>query len=176
MLNRALASVYTQTLPAAALSVVIDNERRGAAVTRQRALMMARTEWVAFLDSDDEFLPDHLATLHNAAVQYDLDYAFSYFVRSQGGDPLTHFGKAWNPADPHQTTITTLVKTDLAQEVGFCKDPENEEINGQRWGEDFTFTVECNRRGAKIMHIPKETWIWHRHGRNSSGQPGRGDA
>lgn len=176
MLNRAITSVYGQTRGASALSVVVDKERYGAALTRQRALMMVRTEWVAFLDSDDEFLPPHLDTLANAAEQYKLDYVFSYFVRSQGGDPLQHFGRIWNPELPHQTTITTLVRTELAQSVGFCDESESNEINGQRWGEDYSFTVGCNAAGAKIMHVPKETWIWHRHGKNSSGQPGRGDA
>jgi len=176
MLQRAISSTCTQTMPPAALAVAIDREREGAARTRQRALEMANTEWVAFLDSDDEFLPPHLATLMDAAMQYGVDYVFSYFVRAQGGDPLTHFGKPWNPADPHQTTITTLVRTGIAQKVGFLGEAGGGTISGQYWGEDFTFTLGCQALGAQIMHVPQETWIWHRHAGNTSGQPGRGDA
>lgn len=176
MLQRALSSTYTQTVPPTALSVAIDHERQGAARTRQRGLEAVRTEWVAFLDSDDEFLPHHLATLMDAALQYGMDYVFSYFVRSIGGDPLGHFGKVWDPADPRQTTITTLVRTGVAQSVGFLGDASGSDIDGQHWGEDFTFTLGCQALGARIMHVPQETWIWHRHAGNTSGQPGRGDA
>lgn len=176
MLSRAISSALNQTVPPAAFAIAVDHERQGAARTRQRALEMAGTEWVAFLDSDDEFLPSHLATLLEAAKHYGADYVFSYFVRSKGGDPLGHFGKPWNPANPHQTTITTLVRTGLAQAVGFLGGAQGDEIDGQHWGEDFTFTLGCQAMGAQILHVPKETWIWHRHAGNTSGQPGRGDA
>lgn len=58
LLRRALRSVQDQTMPAAAISVAVDLDRQGAWVTRQRALNAVQTPWVAFLDDDDEFLPD----------------------------------------------------------------------------------------------------------------------
>lgn len=176
MLTRAINSALSQTVPPVAIAVAVDRDRAGAALTRQRALDMARSEWVAFLDSDDEFLAGHLGTLLDAAQHYKADYVFSYFVRSKGGDPLGHFGKPWNPADPHQTTITTLVRTELAQTVGFLGAASGTEINGQKWAEDFTFTLGCQAAGATIVHVPQETWVWHRHSGNTSGQAGRGDA
>lgn len=176
LLNRAIRSVDGQTVPAAALAVAVDHERAGAAHTRQRALDMVGTEWVAFLDSDDEFLPVHLATLTDAAAQYQADYVFSWFVRAQGGDPLGHFGKPWNPDVPHQTTITVLVRTELAKLVGFLGNAGGTVIDGQHWGEDYSFTLGCRDAGAKIVHVPQETWIWHRHAGNTSGRPGQGDA
>lgn len=176
MLDRAVKSALTQSVPAAAVAVAIDHTREGAGPTRQRALDMVRTEWVAFLDSDDEFLPQHLGTLLDTAHSQGADYVFSWFVRAQGGDPLGHFGKPWNPADPHQTTITTLVRTGIAQSVGFLGEADAPSVGGQRWGEDFTFTLGCQDLGARIVHVPQETWIWHRHSGNSSGRPGQGDA
>lgn len=182
MLSRALASVWSQTLPAAAVSVAVDHDREGAWTTRQRALDAVQTEWVAFLDSDDELMPHHLEVLAQAAED-GADYAFSYFVvkdahgnEQPGWDPLGHFGKEWNPADPHQTTITTLVRTELAKQVGFSSPPEQELIHGQRLGEDFAFTLGCMKAGAKIHHVPQKTWWWFHHSRNSSGTPGQGDA
>lgn len=176
MLDRAVKSALTQSVPAASIAVAIDRNRDGAARTRQRALDMVRTEWVAFLDSDDEFLPQHLGTLLDAAHSRGADYVFSYFVRAKGGDPLGHFGKPWNPADPHQTTITTLVRTGIAQSVGFLDSADGALVGGQHWGEDYSFTLGCQALGAQIVHVPQETWIWHRHAGNTSGQPGRGDA
>lgn len=182
MLARAVESVWAQTLPVAAVSVAVDHGREGAWATRQRALDAVQTEWVAFLDSDDAFMPHHLQVLMEA-VWTGADYAFSWFVvrdaygnEQPGWDPLGHFGKPWNPADPHQTTITTLVRTELAKQVGFKSPPEQELIHGQRLGEDFAFTLGCMNAGGKIVHVPQKTWWWSHHGRNSSGTPGQGDA
>lgn len=183
MLNRAVASVAAQTLPAAALSIAVDLNREGAAKTRQRALEAVRTEWTAFLDSDDFFYPEHLKVLAAGARSFDADYVFSYYMvhRRDGSewpenDPLGHFGKPWNPAAPHQTTITTLVRTEIAQEVGFHDPPEGSTIGGHRGGEDWWFTIGCRDAGAKIVHVPRRTYAWVHHGLNSSGIPTQGDA
>jgi hypothetical protein len=183
MLDRAVASVKAQLLPAADISIAIDEDGDGAAVTRQRALDAVTTEWTAFLDSDDFFYPEHLRVLALGAKIFKADYTYSYYcVHFPDGkpwpanDPLGHFGKPFNPAAPHQTTITTLVRTDLAKSIGFRDVPEGQTINGERYGEDFQFTVECAQAGAKFYHAARRTWAWTHHRGNSSGQPGRGDA
>lgn len=173
MLDRAVASVWRQDLPAAALAIAHDTNRAGAATTRQRALEMVTTPWVAFLDSDDEFLPQHLAALSTCAAETGADYVFSYFLRSQGGDPLHHFGKPFNPEKPHHTTSTVLVRTSVAKAAGFTPHPDA----NKNWpGEDWQFTLRCVELGAHIVHHPEETWCWHRHAGNTSGLPNRGDA
>lgn len=182
MLTRAIQSVSSQHLPAAAISVAVDLKGEGAARTRQRALTAARTKWVAFLDSDDWFYPEHLQVLATAALTEQADYVFSYYTihlnngDPTSGDPLGHFGKRFDPASPHQTTITTLVRTELAQSIGFHDPPEGELIHGQRHGEDFAFTLGCVKAGANIVHIPCRTWAWVHHGHNTSGLPTQGDA
>jgi glycosyltransferase involved in cell wall biosynthesis len=183
MLDRAVQSVRNQLLPAADISIAIDETGAGAAATRQRALEAVRTEWVAFLDSDDLFYPEHLRVLAAGARIYQADYVYSYFMVHfpdgrpwPGNDPLGHFGKPFNSQRPHQTTITTLVRTELAKAVGFHDAPPGALIDGQHYGEDFQFTVGCANAGAKIVHIPRRTWAWVHHGANSSGMPGRGDA
>lgn len=173
MLGRALDSVHNQTLQAREICIATDTRREGAALTRHRALMMASGDWVAFLDDDDQFLPQHLWELWNCAQINKAQYVFSYFVRSMGGDPLGLFGKGFDPTAPHQTTITTLVRRDIAQKAGF----ENHFDMHPNWsGEDWRFTLRCLGLGAHIVHLPKETWIWGRHRGNSSGIVGRGDA
>lgn len=180
MLHRALRSITSQILPPAAVLVELDHNRTGAAATRQRALARVDTEFVAFLDDDDEFMPDHLAALRKAMDDHGADYTYSYYmVKDPSGrervdiDPLHHFGRPFDPERPHQTTIVTLVRTKLAQQVGFHEPPEGALIDGQRYGEDFGFTVDCAREGARIVHVPQRTWWWHHHGRNTSGRPDR---
>ncbi|MCI3246293.1 glycosyltransferase family 2 protein [Streptomyces spinosisporus] len=183
MLDRAVASVKQQLLPAADISIAIDEDGDGAAITRQRALDAAKTEWVAFLDSDDWFYPEHLKVLAKGAQIFRADYTYSYYMVHfpdgrpwPANDPLGHFGKQFDPQRPHQTTITTLCRTELAQQIGFREPPHGALINGEHYGEDFQYTVECAQAGAKIVHIPRRTWAWRHHQGNSSGQPGRGDA
>jgi glycosyltransferase involved in cell wall biosynthesis len=177
MLRRAVAGVLTQTLPVDAISVAVDNHRKGAAPTRDRALRAVNTDWVAFCDDDDVWLPHHLEVLCDTAERTGADYVFSYFTiidaagNESAFDPLGHFGRTFNPDDPHQTTITTLVRTELAQQVGFRQPPEGAQIHGQRYGEDFQFTVECVKAGAKVVHVPQRTWLWNHHGSNTSGLP-----
>lgn len=183
MLDRAVQSVEQQLLPAADISIAIDENGDGAAVTRQRALDAVKTEWVAFLDSDDWFYPEHLKVLAAGARIFNASYVFSYYMVHfpdgkpwPANDPLGHFGKQFNPAKPHQTTITTLVRTELAKKIGFQDPPEGAEIGGHRGGEDWFFTVGCAQAGAKMVHVPRRTWAWVHHGANSSGIPGQGDA
>ena len=177
MTKRAVGSALGQTLMPAGIVMEIDRDQEGAAATRHRGLMRVTTEWVAFLDSDDQFKPCHLADLIGCAAQTDADYVYSWYEPAGfATDPLPHFGKPFDPQHPTQTTITVLVRTALAQSVGFRPPPPDARIDGERYGEDFQFTMECITAGARIVHLPKRTWIWNYHGRNTSGQAGRGDA
>lgn len=170
MMDRATKSVYTQTLKPAALSVAVDWAREGAPATRQRALDAVATPWVAFLDSDDWFAPEHLELLARCAEEESADYVYSYWFG--GADVLGHFGKPFNPAAPVETTITILVRTELAKEVGFKALPDRL----HNTGEDRNLTLGCVALGAKIVHLPIRSWHWSHHQGNTSGLPTKGDA
>jgi hypothetical protein len=199
-LTRALHSVLHQTHPASAVVIAQDVEKRGAAFTRHRALVGARTEWVAFLDDDDELDPMHLAVLLAAAEEHGADYVWSRFrigypysqpgalgqVRLKDGitfrDGPAPLGAGtfdqWNDDQPAQTTITTLVRRSLALDVGgfmpYAARVKGEpEIDGQRAGEDWDFTLRCRAAGAVFRHAPEVTWTWHHHESNTSGLPDR---
>lgn len=183
MVDRAVRSVWAQKLPAAELHVAVDRGGEGAWGTRDRGLRAVRSEWTAFLDSDDAFMPHHLRALSLCAQRTGADYVYSYYlVRDALGrdrpdvDPLHHFGEVFDPNDPIQTTITVLVRTELAREVGFHAPPTGETVGGERFGEDYLWTLGCVKAGAKIVHLPQRTWWWNHHGMNSSGVPGQGDA
>lgn len=176
LLPRAIASVSDQYLPARAISVAVDNLKEGAAMTRQRALAGVNTDWTAFLDDDDEFMPHHLNTLMATALDTGADYVFSWFEVVGGVDPFPmNRLLEFDPASPKQTTITILVKTELAKQVGFLRPSEGDAIGGNVWGEDYQFTIECIKAGAKIEQVPdgERTWYWHHDSQNTSGRPDR---
>jgi glycosyltransferase involved in cell wall biosynthesis len=176
MVSKAVGSVLGQTFPAKAIIVEIDNDRLGATETRHRGLMKVDTPWVAFLDSDDSFYEMHLEALASAAETENADYVFSHPV-CWGVNPFEKdFGKPWDNENPRHTTITTMVRTELAQQIGFLS--YNTPKRGTRGvsNEDWLFTMGCLNAGAKIVHVPQKTWLWNMHGRNSGGVPGQGDA
>jgi len=209
LLRRALDSVAAQTRRPSAVVVVEDIAKDGAAATRHRGLAMSRTEYTAFLDDDDEMLPNHLETLHTTAIEHGAGYVWSRFqtavphprntandfgyqneyVYEQGPKPLGRGTfEQWNDAQPAQTTVTTLVNTARALDVGGflpsttcscdCSVPTGHQdgcrldlIDGQRAGEDWDFTLRMRAAGVVFRHAPHVTWNWHHHGRNTSGLP-----
>lgn len=178
MLARAVESVARQSHPVHAHSIAVDVDREGAPATRQRALETVRTPLVAPLDDDDWFMPFHTRDLLAHMRDTDSDYVYAWFrvVAPNGAiypeDPVFppgHFENEFDPANPIETTITVLVKTELAQEVGY-RALDRGEANT---GEDYNFLLGCVRAGAKVSHLVKHTWFWNHHGANTGGQPSR---
>jgi hypothetical protein len=79
----------------------------------------------------------------------------------------------WDDNDPCQTTITTLVRTELARAAGgFAQfDDDGSTVDGNRRGEDHEFTLACRKAGGKFRHVPRVTWDWYHHSANTSGLP-----
>lgn len=180
LLGEAVQSVYSQIFrPDGGIALAMDVNHEGAWVTRQKALDRVETEWVAFLDSDDVLLPNHLDLCYTAAMYYNADFVYPYFYTHGMRDPfatpenpLGHFGREMDMADPHHTTMTVLVRTELAKSVGFTPPAPGDQVGG----EDWRFILGCVKAGAKFKHVAERTWIYRNHGRNSSGRPDVGDA
>lgn len=174
MLTTALNSITKQTMQPDSIVVVNDLERAGAGRTRQKLLAAVDTEWLAWLDSDDYWFPEHLATLYQATITANAVFAFSWFDALN--DPLGHFGKTFNPCNPHHTTITFLVRTELAQEVGFEESQKEGQFSEEDWKHIAGMAQLCCERDLNMIHVPTKTWHWRQQGQNSSGKPGQGDA
>ncbi|MEU0467302.1 glycosyltransferase [Amycolatopsis sp. NPDC006131] len=178
MLGRALTSIRQQTLPPAAIVVEYDHDRTGSAATRNRALAKVDTEWVAWLDDDDQFLAHHLETLRGAAAKYDADVVYSLprvldaagnqvpRAHDWGGGPV--FDSEYLKRKAHIQT-TSLVKTEWARKVGgfkFITDSTGA-VN-----DDHGFYLALYEAGARFHHVHEETFIWTHHGYGTPGVPG----
>lgn len=187
------SATVAQTRPPDGVFVAVDNFGEGAAATRQRALMSvpASYDFVAFLDSDDMWLPRHLELLLAHQEKTGADMVYSWFkVLMQAPDgsrtileddpvfPVTHFLDEFDPNNPIETTITTLCRTECAQHVGFHA-LDRGEVNS---GEDRAFVLGLVEEGATIKHLRRKTWLWRHHSLpiggpgNTSGLPTLGDA
>jgi glycosyltransferase involved in cell wall biosynthesis len=179
-LRRALYSVSQQEHPADAISIVADNQKQGSGRTRNRALAMARTRWVAFLDDDDYFHPDHLEVLLKHALDTGADVVYSSCrvihttlgvigPSHKGWDEWGRPGKPFDADLLRQRSylpVTSLVNRGLAQRSSFVP-PEGSHYD------DWGFYVGLLDLGATFSHINRVTWTWTHGDHNTSGKPDR---
>jgi glycosyltransferase involved in cell wall biosynthesis len=177
-LEAAKLSVRRQTVEVAEHIIVFDFDKNGAAVCRDQALEKATTEWVAFLDDDDEFYPQHVERLLDTAIETGADLVYPWFNVHGGTDPFPFFeGQPWDNDNIHQVPVTFLVKTQLAKDVGGFNggwtDLDASDEHGNRMGEDLHFIHKIVAAGGKIVHLNERTWGWHHWAGNTSGLPSR---
>lgn len=192
LLERALRSVLTQTVTPATISVYVDRDRKGAAAARNAAVQDVSTEWIAFLDDDDEFLVNHLKKLLAGAnfSQADLIYTYAEFVGRP--DPLAVWINGQLIAEPINVPwcpqaerslreqgnfipVTNLVRTSAVITVGgfpepgtFCTQGGSDDC------EDYGLLLRLLDAGFTFYHVVGvRTWRYHVWGGNTGG---RGDA
>lgn len=179
-LRRALASVSAQSYPVTALSVAWDYAGKGSAPTRNRALDAVQTDWVLFLDDDDQLLPNALATLIKAQgdSQADVIYGLPRIVDAQG-NIRPRFFEAGGPEvfdsellrTKSYIPVVSLVRTQFAKQARFYYATDT---NGSY--DDWGFYLNLLDLGARFYHVNQETFIWNIDGGNTSGKPDKGDA
>lgn len=194
LLARALASVDTQTLRPHRVLVHNDTERRGAAWCRNQLLRQVRTSWVAWLDDDDELLPDHLEVLVQGGNDSGADLVYSYPEIVGGPDPIATcddqgsvvqspvdvpFGPAqerWLRERGNFIPIAYLARTQPVKDAGGFPEPWSVPVpagNNSGGAEDYLLLINLLDSGARLHHVPGvRTWRRHVHGQNTGG---RGD-
>lgn len=182
LLARAVASVHAQTRPADAIIVEVDNNGDGAGPTRNLAWQAADTDYVAFLDDDDEFLPDHLQACMSAAKANNADVVYSWFelvgwpeATPERPDALAvmHNGRLVHPLGvpfgPEQARhmrhhafipITAVVRRSALERSGGFPTPGTPEWPREDC-EDWGGWLRLLDVGARFVHVPKRTWRCH---------------
>lgn len=169
--SRVFPSIFTQTHPVTEICVSLDLKKEGAWTNRNNATKMANSEWIAFLDDDDEFQPHHVATLLDAAHGQQADVVWGWFDVIGGSDPFpTHRGRQWDVNDLHIFPITCIVRRSLILDANAKFMPDN---HGAWQHQDLPFWKSIHDAGGKFLAIPDITWNWHHHGANTSGLPSR---
>ena len=180
LLARAIQSVHQQTVQPEAHIIHVDHGRRGGPAILDEAIASAKSEWVAILDDDDEFLPHHLETLW-ALIEQGADLAFSHFRfgNLQTAGHLEHFrGVPFENEKPRQITKVFLVAKSWWERVGGFSggfDSLSYELDeqGHRIGEDFVFVKKLAALNARILGTGEVTWIYHTDHENTLGMASR---
>jgi hypothetical protein len=189
-LRRALASVAVQTLPPSAIVVEYDHEHTGAAATKNRAAAKADTPWLAFLDDDDQFLPDHLETLAHHVVDWlprtdpsigwspDVVYSIPHCPGLPGDrDPHGRYGVPFDPDELRRRSYiqtTSLIRRSEFVSAGGFQLPEGRVLaDGSPCPyDDWGLWLSLLDRGARFLHVPAVTFVWNHWGRGAPGLPG----
>lgn len=172
----AIQSIQNQTTQVNAIAVTVDIHKNGAWTNRNNGCRMVTTEWTAFLDDDDMFMPHHIEHLLHCAKENNADLVSSWFEVNGSTDPFPHMrGVVYEGM--HQTTpipIAYMVKTELLKNAidivgGFLPDDLGD-WNAQ--DKPLLNAMICEL-GGKHFASPEITWVWRHHGLNTSGLPSR---
>jgi glycosyltransferase involved in cell wall biosynthesis len=137
----------------------------GAAAARNAGLRAASQPWIALLDSDDEWLPHHLAVLWAARNGHVLVTASLLSCGPHGDDrvggtPTRRPVVLTSPANlvyPHNFVASSgvLVRRDVALAVGGFR-------TDLRLAEDFDLWLRVLEEGSGVA-LPAITSLYHRH-------------
>jgi hypothetical protein len=136
----------------------------GAALTRNKIVQSLDSsyEWIAFLDDDDKFLPNHLAVVTEACSGADVVYSE---CKEEG------FQKTWNTRDfnyeavrkENYIPVTALVRRSAFEKVGGFKEKPYP-------GEDQWLWLRMYEAGCRLVYVPQETWIYRQHPQHRESQ------
>lgn len=168
--GQAVDSVLAQTRQAEAIVVERDVGRAGAAVTRNRGLAKVTTAWVAFLDSDDSFAPEHLEKLVACAERTGADVVYPCPVVLGAPIPRLRFGLPFSEQAlraGNYIPVTVLARTEAVRAAGGFQCPPGSDF------EDWGLWLALLDLGARFEHLPEATWMWNRHPGRTEGRPDR---
>lgn len=123
---------------------LLDNSGKYGAVSRNYGLkMMATTKWIAYLDDDNTWLPNHLSSLMDSIKTADADFAFSGFLVN-GKQELACSKACFGRID----SSSFLHKKELADEFGYWK------MEDVGYANDWEFVKPWTLPESKKLGVP----------------------
>jgi succinoglycan biosynthesis protein ExoO len=150
----------------------------GAAAARNRALDVARGQWIGILDGDDLMHPDRLLWLIEEGVKSSADIVADdllLFDTDRRAPPQTLFAGRWSKAPLWVTAEDYLATNNFygtGPALGYLKPIFRSSIIGKHntryderltIAEDYNFVFQLLMAGAKFRTIPQIGYFYRRH-------------
>lgn len=186
-----VASIFNQKRKADSVHIISAGPEDNAAMTRNQALGILRiatnVEWVAVLDDDDTWLPNHLATLGSIADQTSPSVAVVhgwYENANEAGfyddalDPA-QLADGRHPTQALKGHYNRDLKDDLMAKpwlpvTSLYRASALLRIGGWPVGdalEDWGLYKKLIGYGYGFYGVTERTWVWHHHDLHTSGKP-----
>lgn len=114
-----------------------ENNGAGGAVPRNYALTIAQSEWIAYLDDDNTWKPNHLQTMVDE-IEKDNELTFLFSSFDVDGSPFITQYPVWGGLD----TSAVVHKRDLIYKYGLWKDR-----NDANYNHDYEYFSRFIRQG-----------------------------
>lgn len=153
-------------------------ENKGGAAARNLGIEAAQSRFIAFLDSDDVFLPHHLQTMHDMLDNTTNTVGYARILVDRGdGRVILKPPRAIRP-DEHMATyllcdrgfvptISLVVESQMAKRIKYGV--------GYRYGDDTDFAINLYLAGCKFVMAEEPAAIWkdtYDPNRTSAGRKG----
>ena len=158
LLRECIESVKAQTRPADLHIVEVDADKVGPCKLRNKMVseLPSEIDWVAFLDDDDLFLPQHLEKLSAVSKSADVVYSscqpgIATVILPFDREALRH---------GNYIAVTSLVRRSMFEQVGGFP-------NLPRY-EDWKLWQSIDAAGGRFVFVPEQTWTYRiqQNGRN----------
>lgn len=158
LLHEAMDSVRRQTLAGVEHAILLDTHNDGPARLRNAMLDACHTPYVAFLDDDDLFDPDHLESLLRALEEDDASVAYSYCRVEPAGALVVP-----RPSDSRQVWRLMNAGRNVIPVTVLAK--RSAILAGQGfWAadryEDYSLWMRLKTLGHSFARLERETWTY----------------
>jgi glycosyltransferase involved in cell wall biosynthesis/carbonic anhydrase/acetyltransferase-like protein (isoleucine patch superfamily) len=155
------------------------NKKQGAA--RNAGMKVAKGIWVAFLDADDEWLPQKLAYQYQVIQENPTCHVISTsgYTRFSQEPVNTHYHFALKPGffegkemyalemfHNYLPVLSLVLERIWIDKVGLFD--ESSDVQGC---EDHDYWLRLAKAGAIFLNSPERTFVYHIHSENTSNQP-----
>ena len=155
--NKALIK-YLHTLKSKKIKITFLEENKNISGATNAALTLAKGDYIALMDNDDEITPDALFQMLKVINQQEADFIYSDedFISPNGSYINPHFKPDFSPdllLSHNYITHFTCFKKILLDKVGNF----NSKFDGSQ---DYDLFLRLTEQASKIHHIQKILYHW----------------